>query len=206
VADTGNFTIRQIIISTGTTTTIAGLAGTSGSTDGAGSSARFYQPSGITTDNKGNLYIADTDNQTIRIGILPSKPTIQVQPQSQTVTQGYSTTLSVTATGNPVPTYQWSFNNSPISGATNSQYQISNAQQANAGSYTVTVSNPLGNVTSNTATLTVSSPNTDNGGGSSGGGGGGAPSMWFYGSILLIAAVRIFHGRMKVELPLTKNL
>src|SRR6266545_1848420 len=48
-----------------TFTTLAGNAGY-GSADGTGSSARFNQPSGIAVDGAGNLYVADTDNHTIR--------------------------------------------------------------------------------------------------------------------------------------------
>jgi sugar lactone lactonase YvrE len=65
VADTYNHTIRKLVISTGVVTTLAGTAGSLGSTDGTGTAARFYYPRGITTDGT-NLYVADTSNQTIR--------------------------------------------------------------------------------------------------------------------------------------------
>src|SRR3990172_9114909 len=65
VADAGNHTIRQIVISTGVVTTLAGTAGSANSTDGTGAAARFNGPQGITTDGT-NLYIADTGNHTIR--------------------------------------------------------------------------------------------------------------------------------------------
>ena len=65
VADSGNSTIRKIVISTGVVPTIAGSAGVSGSTDGTGSAARFFRPSGIATDNT-NLFLADYGNNTIR--------------------------------------------------------------------------------------------------------------------------------------------
>lgn len=65
IADTGNQTIRKIVISTGQVTTLAGAAGLSGSSDGAGPAARFNTPEAITTDGT-NLYVADTWNQTIR--------------------------------------------------------------------------------------------------------------------------------------------
>jgi hypothetical protein len=47
-------------------TTIAGLAGASGSIDGTNSLARFHNPAGITVDRMGNLYIAEILNHTIR--------------------------------------------------------------------------------------------------------------------------------------------
>ncbi|MBT0662945.1 hypothetical protein KI809_01425 [Geobacter pelophilus] len=67
VADRSNYTIRKIVIATGEVTTLAGSAGVAGSTDGTGSSARFYVPNGITTDGT-RLYVAEGNNiiRTIR--------------------------------------------------------------------------------------------------------------------------------------------
>ena len=68
VADTGNKKIRKITPS-GDVTTFAGT--TQGFTDGAGTVAKFYTPSGVTTDASGNVYVADTNNNKIR-KIIPS--------------------------------------------------------------------------------------------------------------------------------------
>jgi sugar lactone lactonase YvrE len=65
VADTANNTIRKIA-SNGVVSTLAGLAGTHGSADGNGSNARFWSPFGVAVDNSGNVYVADTGNNTIR--------------------------------------------------------------------------------------------------------------------------------------------
>jgi sugar lactone lactonase YvrE len=65
VADNGNNTIRKIT-SAGVVTTLAGTAGSSGSTDGTGSAARFNSPQGVAVDSAGNVYVADRLNQTIR--------------------------------------------------------------------------------------------------------------------------------------------
>jgi len=59
-------TIREIVLSTGDVTTVAGNAVTGGSQDGTGTGALFSRPQGIVWDGAGNLYVADTDNQTIR--------------------------------------------------------------------------------------------------------------------------------------------
>jgi len=203
VANTDNHTIRMIVPATQTVTTIAGIAGTSGSTNGSGSTALFFAPTGIGADANGNLYIADTNNDTIRLGLLAMAPAIQTQPQSQTVTAGSSVQFSVTASGRPAVTYQWYFGGAAISGTTSSSYSLSNAQAANAGSYAVTVANTMGSVTSNAATLTVNAatPPPSGGGGESsgGGGGGGAPSAWFCCALLILAVARLIQGRMKIE-------
>lgn len=65
VADSGNRTIRKIVISTGVVTTIAGSAGVTGATDGIGTAARFSQPWGITTDGT-NLFVTDALLNNIR--------------------------------------------------------------------------------------------------------------------------------------------
>jgi len=65
VGDTFNHTIRKITPA-GAVTTLAGSPGLNGSTDGAGSAARFDRPAGLAADSSGNLYVADYNNSTIR--------------------------------------------------------------------------------------------------------------------------------------------
>lgn len=65
VADTNNHVIRKITLS-GQVTTLAGRAVSDGSADGIGLNARFSYPRGIAIDVSGNIYVADTDNYTIR--------------------------------------------------------------------------------------------------------------------------------------------
>jgi sugar lactone lactonase YvrE len=65
VADSANNTIR-IVTQTRAVTTLAGLAGSFGSVDGTGSAARFFEPTGVTADSAGNVYVVDTSNYTIR--------------------------------------------------------------------------------------------------------------------------------------------
>jgi streptogramin lyase len=64
VADYYNHKIRKITPS-GVVSTFAG-SGSRGSTDGTGTSARFYYPSGVALDASGNVYVADSDNNKIR--------------------------------------------------------------------------------------------------------------------------------------------
>jgi len=65
VADTFNDTIRKITPA-GVVSTLAGLAGATGSTDGTGSAARFNRPRGVAVDLASNVFVADTANDTIR--------------------------------------------------------------------------------------------------------------------------------------------
>ena len=65
VADTGNNTIRRIT-TTGVVTTLAGLAGSPGTTDRTGSAARFDMPWGIAVDASGSIFVSDFLSHTIR--------------------------------------------------------------------------------------------------------------------------------------------
>ncbi|MEI8291458.1 MAG: hypothetical protein WCH99_18465 [Verrucomicrobiota bacterium] len=65
VADYGNHTIRKITPA-GMVSTLAGLAGSSGSADGTGSNARFNMPIGVAADTNGNVYVGEYGNSTIR--------------------------------------------------------------------------------------------------------------------------------------------
>jgi sugar lactone lactonase YvrE len=65
VTDTLNNTIRKIAAN-GAVTTLAGAAGKAGSEDGVGEAARFRNPWGLAVDTAGNVYVADSSNDTIR--------------------------------------------------------------------------------------------------------------------------------------------
>ena len=84
-----------------------------------------------------------------------SGPTLTTQPASQSVVAGANVTLSVVATGSPTPTYQWRKNGTLVAGATNATLTLVNVQPADAGTYTVVVSNSIGVVSSSAATLAV---------------------------------------------------
>jgi len=68
VADTINNTIRKMtqVETNWMVTTLAGLAGDPGSTDGVGTAARFFYPRGLAVDNTGNVYVADFQSHVIR--------------------------------------------------------------------------------------------------------------------------------------------
>jgi hypothetical protein len=58
VADSGNLTVRKVLAD-GTTSTLAGSARVSGTTNGTGSAALFKGPAGIAADGSGNVYVSD---------------------------------------------------------------------------------------------------------------------------------------------------
>lgn len=73
----------------------------------------------------------------------------------QTVRVGDRLTVRVVATGSEILGYQWSLDGVEISGATQAEYGVAAAQESNAGSYTIRVTNPAGTVVSAPATVTV---------------------------------------------------
>ena len=157
VADTGNSTIRKITPA-GVVTTLAGLAESMGSADGVGSAARFSWPSGVAVDGAGNIYVADSANNTILKGQLYVAPQIAAQPQSLTVNAGGTMALSALASGTPPLSYQWRKDGAPLAGATDAQLIFDNVTAASAGSYAVVVSSTTGDTaTSGNATLSVTS-------------------------------------------------
>lgn len=79
-------------------------------------------------------------------------PVITVHPEAAITCLGDNVSFSVTAVGENL-TYQWYRNGVLISGATNPVYEISSVEAANAGAYTVTVTNEWGTVLSEQANL-----------------------------------------------------
>jgi len=86
----------------------------------------------------------------------PVAPYITTQPANQTVTAGQTATFGVAATGTAPLTYRWQKNGADITGATSSSYSTPVTTAADDGEmFRVMVSNTAGNVTSNSAMLTV---------------------------------------------------
>lgn len=83
-------------------------------------------------------------------------PTVITQPGNQSVTAGQPATFSVVAAGTPPLAYQWQKNGAAISGATSSSYTTPVTTTGDSGEqFRVAITNAFGNITSNTATLTV---------------------------------------------------
>ena len=104
----------------------------------------------------------DSGSVTSRVATLTlsEAPVITSQPVSQAVAQNSPAAFSVTAIGTSPLSYQWLLNSNVIAGATASTYAVASAQPANAGDYNVVVSNPVGSITSQVATLLVLAPPT----------------------------------------------
>ena len=85
-------------------------------------------------------------------------PSISNQPVSLTIVAGSPANFSVSATGGGTLTYQWRFTGTNLDGETSSSLAIPSAQLAQAGDYSVTVSNAVGFAVSDVATLTVLVP------------------------------------------------
>lgn len=89
-------------------------------------------------------------------------PGITNQPTSLVVTNTQTASFTVPAGGIPSPTYQWYFNNNPISpvansSATNATLSFAHASPTNSGTYFVQIANAAGTTNSVSVTLTVNS-------------------------------------------------
>lgn len=159
VIDSGNNTVRKVVSSGSNwiVTTIAGMAGVSGSANGTGSGAQFFYPAGVCLDTAGYVYVADAGNNTIRSQGIP--PSFLLQPMSQTNLAGTIATFNVSTYGSTPFTYIWQSNGTNYPPTSNSYLMTSNA-----GTYDVIVSNIAGQLTSAVATLTLTNPPTGSAG------------------------------------------
>ena len=85
----------------------------------------------------------------------PTAPVINLQPTNQTVNVGSTASISVSASGTPPLSYQWSLNGTNLPNGTNASLPLTNVQLSQAGSFAVVVTNLYGAITSSNATLTV---------------------------------------------------
>ena len=147
--------VRRLVVATGVVTTVVGLAGISGSDDGGGGAARLYFPIGVAVDLSGNLWIGDSHNNTVRLGVPSFVPTVLVaSPAAQHVSAGSAATLTVTVAGRGL-TYQWKKDGVPVAGATGATYTVANATGADMGFFSAVVAGSGGSVESGAAVLTV---------------------------------------------------
>ena len=137
---------------------------------GAATAASYTTPATSTADSgaKFDVVVSNTvssvtsSQATLTVNSAPVAPTITTQPANQTVTAGQTATFNVAASGTAPLTYQWQKNAAAISGATMTSYTTPVTTTADSGElFRVVVSNSAGNITSNTATLTVNPGSTN---------------------------------------------
>ena len=87
------------------------------------------------------------------ISVANTSPTFSQKPANLILAVNDTATFTAVALGGGL-NYQWDFNGNPISGATSATLILTNLSLTNAGTYTVLISNNLGN-TNATATLAV---------------------------------------------------
>ena len=107
-------------------------------------------------DSSGNL--ATSGNSLFMTNPSQTPPTITAHPASRSVRVGSDVAFSVTASGASPLAYQWIFNGNNLPNATNNTLTRANVTSADAGNYSVLVTNAHGSAISSNATLTVTTP------------------------------------------------
>jgi hypothetical protein len=120
--------------------------------------------SGDTPWNSGNpgmgFYLEGTSGENADFGFsswqaADADPAISTQPSAQSTTVGGSATFTVAAVGQTTLSYQWKFNGSNVGSNSSSYTRTGCTSGDNGGTVTVVVTDTAGNVTSSSATLTV---------------------------------------------------
>ena len=129
-------------------------------TDIPGATANPYTtPATSSADHGAQFSVVVTNSAgtaTSNAAVLTVGPGISTQPASLSVIEGQSASFSVAATGNGELSYQWKKNGTDISDATSSSYTINaTTSDDNDAQFSVVVTDSVGTVTSNPATLTL---------------------------------------------------
>jgi hypothetical protein len=109
----------------------------------------------------GNMLAGDVDvyvESTMSWSPVPTSPALVDHPQNTTNSVGQNVTFDVFATGTEPLRYTWRKGSTVIPAATGPSLTITNVQLSDAGSYSVTVANAVGSVTSRAARLVVRPP------------------------------------------------
>ncbi len=188
VSDTVNNTLRKIT-SAGVVTTLAGTYGIAGHDDGTGAVATFSGPTGAALDSNGNIFVADTQNSTIR------------KITSAGVVSTFAGLPGVAGLKDGTGSEAWF--NKPRDIALDGTGNLYVADTGNAALRKIT---PAGVVTTLTLTAGTSGGGSNpppqppppqpppSSGGGGGGGGGGSPSIGFFAALAALCALR-FAGR-----------
>ena len=104
----------------------------------------------VTVANSGSF----TNSLPVTVGVAPP-PSFVLQPVSGTFLAGGSATLTASVQSDLPASLQWSFNGSPISGATNPTLALSNLVVGNSGTYLLTATNASGAASSTAVQIAV---------------------------------------------------
>lgn len=135
-------------------------------TTGTGAATGSYTTAPLTLADNGVQFrvvatsavgTAESPAVTASVSDLDVAPTITTQPAGLSVAAGGDAVFAVVARGTEVLTYQWRLGGAPIPGATATVLRLAAVGVAQAGDYSVVVTNAAGSATSATATLTVTS-------------------------------------------------
>jgi len=132
-------------------------------TNAVGTNTNTLTVSNAQTSQAGTYSVVVTNSassitSSVALLTVGTPPFITQQPSSLSVVQGQNATFTVAASGDVPLNYQWRFNGGPIGSGTTSNYTITGATAANAGSYDVVVGNAYGSLTSVVAQLSVLVP------------------------------------------------
>ncbi|MDP7293493.1 MAG: immunoglobulin domain-containing protein, partial [Verrucomicrobiota bacterium] len=111
----------------------------------------------VVVSNEGYPWGATETSDTATLTI-ESPPVITQLTESMIVLRGDTIELSVTATGSEPLAYQWSKGGAEIEGATGSKLVLADASESDAGDYTVTVSNAVGQAVSDVVAVSMPKP------------------------------------------------
>ncbi len=130
----------------------------------ANATNRVFTKTDIQTSDSDNYYCIITNpvgsiqsaSASITVEV-PFQPAIITSPVARSLYPGATLNLSVVADGGGLK-YQWKKDNVEISGATASTYQIPSVTTNDSGSYSVDITNNVGNVTGGPVTITILEP------------------------------------------------
>jgi uncharacterized repeat protein (TIGR03803 family) len=149
------------VSSNGTLNTLLSFAGLNGSRPYApvvqGADGNFYGTTAYGGQGyNGHSFSGDGAVWCLLLSPRVALPAIAAQPASQFAPVGGAATFSVVASSSQPLNYSWQQNGSPIAGATQSSYTISNLPPADSGlQFSCLASNSLGSCLSSSAQLTV---------------------------------------------------
>jgi len=132
--------------------------------DVPGATAATFTTAPATLEQNGSRYVVVADNGlgsatsapvTLSVSPFDVAPTVVTQPASLAVGSGSDAAFAIIARGTEALSYQWQKDGAPVAGANSPVLRLAAVVAANAGNYTVTVTNAAGSATSNPAALTV---------------------------------------------------